>query len=59
MSRIIKKSALDSFDLTEAEIEGRKQAHAIVAFMRKYIPGFENAVIVTTGPHIASGKAAR
>uniref|UniRef100_UPI0028A6A6F6 FAD-dependent oxidoreductase n=1 Tax=Lacrimispora sp. TaxID=2719234 RepID=UPI0028A6A6F6 len=52
MSRIIKKSALDSFDLTEAEIEGRKQAHAIVAFMRKYIPGFENAVIVTTGPHI-------
>ncbi|CUX18311.1 soluble pyridine nucleotide transhydrogenase [Clostridium sp. C105KSO15] len=52
MSRIIKKSALDSFDLTEAEIEGRKQAHAIVAFMRKYIPGFEHAVIVTTGPHI-------
>ncbi|MDR7812729.1 FAD-dependent oxidoreductase [Lacrimispora sp.] len=52
MSRIIKKSALDSFDLTEAEIEGRKQAHAIVAFMRNYIPGFENAVIVTTGPHI-------
>ncbi len=52
MSRIIKKSALDSFDLTEAEIEGRKQAHAIVAFMRKYIAGFENAVIVTTGPHI-------
>lgn len=52
MSRIIKKSALDSFDLTEAEIEGRKQAHAIVAFMRNYIPGFEHAVIVSTGPHI-------
>ncbi len=52
MSRIIKKSALDSFDLTEAEIEGRKQAHAIVAFMRNYIPGFEHAFIVTTGPHI-------
>ncbi len=52
MSRVIKKSALDSFDLTEAEIEGRKQAHAIVAFMRNYIPGFEHAVIVTTGPHI-------
>ncbi len=43
---------MDSFDLTEAEIEGRKQAHAIVAFMRNYIPGFEHAVIVTTGPHI-------
>lgn len=52
MSRIIKRSAVDSFDLTEAEIEGRKQAHIIVKFMRKYIPGFENALIVSTGPCI-------
>lgn len=52
MSRIIKKSAVDSFELTEAEIEGRKQAHLIVAFMRKYIPGFEKAVLVMTGPGI-------
>lgn len=52
MSRVIKKSAVDSFDLTEAEIEGRKQAHQIVAFMRKYIPGFENIILVSTGPHI-------
>lgn len=52
MSRIIKKSAINSFDLTAAEIEGRRQAHQIVAFLKKYIPGFEQAVIVTTGPHI-------
>lgn len=52
MSRVIKKSALDSFELTEAEIEGRRQAQYIVRFMKKYIPGFEHAVLELTGPHI-------
>jgi len=52
MSRIANKSAVDAFDLTDAEIEGRRQAHQIVAFMKKYIPGFENCHIVMTGPHI-------
>lgn len=52
MSRITKKSAVDPFDLTNAEVEGRKQAHQIVAFLRKYIPAFAQCHIVTTGPHI-------
>lgn len=52
MSRIIRKSAIDPFELTEAEIEGRKQAQEIVAFMRKYIPGFENCRLECTGPSI-------
>ena len=52
MSRIVKKSAIDPFQLTEAEMEGRRQAHVIVAFMRKYIPGFENCRIASTGPSI-------
>ena len=52
MSRIIHKSALDPFDLTDAEIEGRRQAQEIVAFMRTRMPGFEKCRILTTGPHI-------
>lgn len=52
MTRVIKKSAVDPFDLTDAEIEGRRQAHEVVAFMKKYIPGFEDCRILTTGPHI-------
>ncbi len=52
MSRIIHRSAVDPFDLTEAEIEGRKQAWEILAFMRKYIPGFAQARILSTGPQI-------
>jgi len=52
MSRVIKKSAVNSFDLTEAEIEGRRQAREIVAFMKKNIPGFEECRMISTGPQI-------
>ena len=52
MSRIIRKSAVDAFDLTDAEVEGRRQARQILAFMKKHIPGFENCRIISTGPHI-------
>lgn len=52
MSRIVRCSAVDPFDLTTAEIEGRRQAHEIVAFMRRYIPGFEHCILVSTGPKI-------
>lgn len=52
MSRIIRKSAVDPFQLTQAEIEGRRQARQIVAFMRKSIPGFENCRLELTGPSI-------
>ena len=52
MSRIVRKSAVDAFALTDAEVEGRRQAQQIVAFMRKNIPGFENCRIASTGPHI-------
>lgn len=52
MTRIVHCSAVDPFDLTKAEIEGRRQSHEVVAFMRKYIPGFERCVIVSTGPKI-------
>lgn len=52
MTRIIKKSAVDAFDLTQAEIEGRKQAFETFRFLRKYIPGFENCHLIQTGPNI-------
>lgn len=52
MSRVTRKSAVDAFDLTAAEIEGRRQAHRIVAFLRKYLPGFAACRLVATGPEI-------
>ncbi|MBQ6875609.1 MAG: FAD-dependent oxidoreductase, partial [Lachnospiraceae bacterium] len=50
MSRVTYKSAVDPFDLTDAEVDGRRQARQIVAFMKKYIPGFEDCRLVSTGP---------
>ncbi|MDR1972163.1 MAG: FAD-dependent oxidoreductase [Treponema sp.] len=52
MTRVIKRSALDPFDLTEAEIEGRRQVHETLRFLRTYIPGFEHCVLMGTGPVI-------
>lgn len=39
----------DLKDLTHAEIEGRKQAMAAIAALRKYTPGFKNARLRTFG----------
>jgi hypothetical protein len=35
----------DPEDLTRAELEGRKQAYQVLAFLRKRAPGYENAYI--------------
>ena len=52
MTRVAGKSAVDPFDMTEAEVRGRRQAHETVRFLKKYIPGFEHCVLMSTGPHI-------
>lgn len=52
MSRISKRSAINPFELTKAEIEGRKQVREVVAFLKKYVAGFENCVLAHTGPNI-------
>ena len=59
MSRIIKKSGVDPFDLTAAEIEGRRQCFEIFHFLRKNIPGFENSVMLSTGPAIGVRETRR
>ncbi len=44
-TRIAKKSAVDAMELSQAEIEGRRQIREFIAFMRENIAGFENAKI--------------
>lgn len=52
MTRVAKHSAIDPFDLTAAEIEGRKQVQETLKFLQKYIPGFENCHLAFSGPNI-------
>ena len=42
----------DNESLTKAEIDGRRQVDQIFSFLRKYVPGCENAKIKSTASHI-------
>lgn len=52
MSRVLHYNVLDPFDMTKAEIEGRKQVQELLAFLRAYIPGFEHCCLAYSGPNI-------
>lgn len=45
--------------LTEAELEGRKQALLVADFMRANLPGFEKASLTTTGAQIGIRETRR
>lgn len=51
-TRVIGVDGTDTWDLTHAEIEGRRQVMAMVKFLRKNVPGFEQAALIATGPFI-------
>jgi len=48
-----------SEDLTQAEIEGRRQAMALMSFFRKYVPGFEQAYLLQTAAQIGVRETRR
>ncbi|MFD3259299.1 FAD-dependent oxidoreductase [Paenibacillus lentus] len=51
-TRILGHDATDAYSLSKAEMEGRKQCRELELFLHKYVPGFENAVVESTGPSI-------
>jgi hypothetical protein len=46
-------------DITRAEITGRRQAHELYLFMKEYIPGFSDSIIVCIGPQIGIRETRR
>ena len=48
-TRIFLKNATDARQFSEAEMEGRKQATEVFKFLKKWVPGFENAVYISSG----------
>ena len=51
-SRVMHIDGTKSESLTEGEIEGRKQVREIFAFLKKYVPGFENSRLILSGSTI-------
>ena len=51
-SRIMVVDGTDPDSVTAAEIEGRQQVQQIFAFLKKYVPGCENAVLMGTPAHV-------
>ena len=51
-SRIMGVDSTDNESLTKAEIVGRRQADEILRFLRKYVPGCEDARLKATASHI-------
>ena len=51
-TRIVKRNPVDPFDLSKAEEEAREQVYEMFRFLRKYVPGLEHAVLLSTATHI-------
>ncbi len=51
-TRIRGLDATNPWDLTRAEIEGRRQVRNLEQFFREHVRGFENAVLLGSGPAI-------
>jgi hypothetical protein len=46
-------------DLTRAELEGRRQAFALVAFFRKHLPGFAHCLLLDTAAQVGVRETRR
>ncbi len=58
-TRVIKKSAINGCEISEAEIEGRRQIRDYLNFLRKHISGFEKAELLSMASHIGVRESRR
>lgn len=59
VSRISGLDPTNVEDLTEAEMEGRKQVLLLESFFREYVPGFADAVVTATGTQVGIRETRR
>lgn len=58
-TRILDVDGTNADDLTRAHIEGQRQVFEVLEFMHKYVPGCENAELITTGQEIGVRETRR
>lgn len=44
-TRVVRRRAIDAWELSQAEREGRRQMHQVVTFLQRSVPGFERAYL--------------
>lgn len=59
MTRIIDFNATDAENLSNSELESRKQIDCIVTYLRNHVKGFENAYVSQTGTQIGIRESRR
>lgn len=59
LTRVRDVDATDPEQLTRAEIEGRRQCAEYFRFLRERVPGYEDAVLVSTSPAIGVRESRR
>ena len=58
-TRLHRLDGTDVRDLTTGEIEGRRQVAQLMTFFRKWLPGFENAILLDTAAMIGVRETRR
>lgn len=58
-TRVIERTSLDGWSMTQAEIEGRRQVDELARFLIKYIKGFEKSYLMKIGAQIGVRESRR
>lgn len=58
-TRVLKVRGTDVWDLTDAERQSRRQMRQIETFLRRYVPGFEEAYLLQSGSQIGVRETRR
>jgi hypothetical protein len=58
-TRIIRVLGTDVWDLSYAECVGRRQMRQIAAFLRRYVPGFEDSYVAQSGVNVGVRETRR
>ncbi len=58
-TRVTRVLGTNVWDLSYAEWEGRRQMRQIAAFLRRYVPGFEQAYAAQSGTHVGVRETRR
>lgn len=58
-TRVVRKSAVDGRELSEAEVEGRRQVLEMASFLKNRVPGFEKSWLMKSGTQIGVRESRR